>query len=292
MENLGIVRNVTNQNVSRLYRKTKSRTTNISEPTTLRKSTVSNTPSFSNSFPARRDNFLFIVDSRCSKHMTGNLMLKSNFMEKFLGMVKFGNDQIASILGYKDLLQGNVTIKRVYYVKGLNHNLFSVGQFYDSDLEVAFRKSTLAKASSSQTWLWRRRLSHLNFDTINLLSKYDIVIGLPKLKFVKDHLCSSCKLGKAKLRTVQTDKSMEFLNKTLHAYFAQEGIEHQTSTARTPEQNNVFEGQNRTLVEAARIILSAAKGLHSVSIQRILGRDEYSIISLARIHIPTAKAKE
>ncbi|GJS94262.1 hypothetical protein Tco_0801230 [Tanacetum coccineum] len=121
---------------------TKSRTTNISEPTTLRKSTVSNTPSFSNSFPARRDNFLFIVDSRCSKHMTGNLMLKSNFMEKFLGMVKFGNDQIASILGYKDLLQGNVTIKRVYYVKGLNHNLFSVGQFCDSDLEVAFRKST------------------------------------------------------------------------------------------------------------------------------------------------------
>nr|GFC78410.1 retrovirus-related Pol polyprotein from transposon TNT 1-94 [Tanacetum cinerariifolium] len=63
-------------------------------------------------------------------------------MEKFLGTVKFGNDQIAPILGYGDLVQGAVTIKRVYYVEGLNHNLFSVGQFCDADLEVAFRKST------------------------------------------------------------------------------------------------------------------------------------------------------
>ncbi|GJT48147.1 retrovirus-related pol polyprotein from transposon TNT 1-94 [Tanacetum coccineum] len=183
---------------------------------------------------------LFIVDSGCSKHMTGNLKLLSNFVEKFLGTVKFGNDQIAPILGYGDLVQGNITIKRVYYVEGLNHNLFSVGQFCDADLEVAFRKSTcyirdlkgndlltgsrgtdlysitlqdtstpnpiclMAKASSSQAWLWHRRLSHLNFDTINLLSKNDIVIGLPKLKFVKDHLCSSCELGKAKRKSFHT----------------------------------------------------------------------------------------
>nr|GFA00475.1 putative Gag-Pol polyprotein [Tanacetum cinerariifolium] len=85
---------------------------------------------------------LFIVDSGCSKHMTGNLKLLINFVEKFLGTVKFRNDQIAPILGYGDLVQGAVTIKRVYYVEGLNHNLFSVGQFCDADLEVAFRKST------------------------------------------------------------------------------------------------------------------------------------------------------
>nr|GFA10431.1 integrase, catalytic region, zinc finger, CCHC-type, peptidase aspartic, catalytic [Tanacetum cinerariifolium] len=156
---------------------------------------------------------LFIVDSGCSKHMTGNLKLLINFVEKFLGTVKFRNDQITPILGFRDLVQGAVTIKRVYYVEGLNHNLFSIGQFCDADLEVAFRKSTcyirdlkgndlltgsrgtdlysitlqdtncpnliflMAKASSSQ-------LSHLNFDTINLLSKNDIVVGLPKLKFV------------------------------------------------------------------------------------------------------------
>nr|GEY23416.1 retrovirus-related Pol polyprotein from transposon TNT 1-94 [Tanacetum cinerariifolium] len=85
---------------------------------------------------------LFIVDSRCSKHMTGNLKLLINFVEKFLGMVKFRNDQIAPILGYEDQVQGAVTIKKVYYVEGLNHNLFSVSQFCDADLEVAFRKST------------------------------------------------------------------------------------------------------------------------------------------------------
>nr|GFB80919.1 integrase, catalytic region, zinc finger, CCHC-type, peptidase aspartic, catalytic [Tanacetum cinerariifolium] len=85
---------------------------------------------------------LFIVNFGCSKHMTGNLKLLINFVEKFLRTVKFGNDQIAPILRYGDLVQGAVTIKRVYYVEGLNHNLFSVGQFCDADLEVAFRKST------------------------------------------------------------------------------------------------------------------------------------------------------
>ncbi|GJT87447.1 retrovirus-related pol polyprotein from transposon TNT 1-94 [Tanacetum coccineum] len=88
----------------------KSRTTNILESITRRGSTLSNTPLSSNSFAART--------------------------------VKFGNDQIALILGYGDMVQGNVTIKMVYYVEGLNHNLFSVGQFCDADLEVAFRKST------------------------------------------------------------------------------------------------------------------------------------------------------
>nr|GEV42661.1 retrovirus-related Pol polyprotein from transposon TNT 1-94 [Tanacetum cinerariifolium] len=229
---------------------------------------------------------LFIVDSGCSKHMTRNLKLLINFVEKFLGTVKFGNDQIAPILGYGDL---------------------------------------------------HRRLSHLNFDTINLLSKNDIVVGLPKLKFVKDHLCSSFELGKAKrksfytkltpssmrrlqllhmdlcgpmrvasingkryvlvivddysrytwthflrskdetpevlidflrlvqsglqaqVRIVRTDKGTKFLNQTLHAYFAVEGILHQTSVARTPEQNGVVKRRNRTLVEATRTMLSVAK---------------------------------
>nr|GEV63634.1 hypothetical protein [Tanacetum cinerariifolium] len=150
----------------------------------------------------------------------------------------------------------------------------------------------MAKATSSQAWLWHRRLSHLNLDTINLLSKNDIVVGLPKLKFIKDHLCSSCELGKTKrksfqskipqaqkdgynfyiwtyvvpcgglhaqVRIVRTDKGTEFLNKTLYAYFASEGILHQTPVARTHEQNSVAERRNRTLVEAARTMLSTAK---------------------------------
>nr|GEY43691.1 hypothetical protein [Tanacetum cinerariifolium] len=213
-----------------------SRTANVMDTITSRRSTVSNTLLSSNYFAARRD---------CPIHRA-------------------------------------VTIKRVYYVEGLNHNLFSVGQFYDADLEVAFRKSTcfirdlkgndlltgsrgtdlysitlldtnypnpiclMAKATSSQAWLWHHRLSHLNFDTINLLSKNDIVVGLPKL--VQRGL-------QAQVRVVQTDKSIEFLNQTLHVYFAAEGILHQTSVARTPEQNGIVKRRNRTLVEAARTML-------------------------------------
>nr|GEU61320.1 integrase, catalytic region, zinc finger, CCHC-type, peptidase aspartic, catalytic [Tanacetum cinerariifolium] len=84
---------------------------------------------------------LFIVDSGCMKHMMGNLKMLCNFVEKYLGTVRFGNDQFAPILGYGDLVQGNITINRVYCVEGLNHNLFSVGQFCDADLEVVFWKS-------------------------------------------------------------------------------------------------------------------------------------------------------
>ncbi|GJR92003.1 putative reverse transcriptase domain-containing protein [Tanacetum coccineum] len=116
---------------------------------------------------------------------------------------------------------GNVTISRVYYVEGLGHNLFSVGQFCDSNLEVAFHQHTcsirnlegidlltgsqgnnlytmslgdmmtsspiciLSKASKTKSWLWHRRLSHLNFGAINHLARHGLVRGLLKLKFEK-----------------------------------------------------------------------------------------------------------
>ncbi|GKA76441.1 retrovirus-related pol polyprotein from transposon TNT 1-94 [Tanacetum coccineum] len=144
------------------------------------------------------------------------------------------NDHFAAIMGYGDLQIGNILISRVYYVEGLGHNLFSVGQFCDSNLEVAFRKHTcfvrnlegvellsgsrgsnlytismvdmmksspiclLSKASNTKSWLWHRRLSHLNFGTINQLAKQGLVKGLPKLKYTKDHLCSACQMGKSK----------------------------------------------------------------------------------------------
>nr|GFB04017.1 retrovirus-related Pol polyprotein from transposon TNT 1-94 [Tanacetum cinerariifolium] len=209
----------------------------------------------------------------------------------------------------------------------------------DADLEVAFRKSTcfvrdlqgndllvgnrgsyvytislqestsstplclMTKATPTQAWLWHRRLSHLNFNYINLLSKKDIMIGLLKLKYVKDQLCSSCELSKVKrcsfkskavpsskgrlnllhmdlcgpmrvaiingkkyilvivddysrytwtlflLITVRTDRGIKFLNKTLNAFFKEEGIEHQTSTAQTLEQNGIVERQNCLILQ-------------------------------------------
>ncbi|GJQ94917.1 retrovirus-related pol polyprotein from transposon TNT 1-94 [Tanacetum coccineum] len=171
-------------------------------------------------------------DSGCSKHMTGNLKLLINFNLKFLGTVRFENDHIAAILGYDDLQWVNILITQVYFVEGLGHNLFSGGQFCDSDLEVALKRNTcfirnlegvdllkgnrttnlytinlhemssaspislIARTTSTKSWLWHQRLSHLNFDTINDLAKNDLVIGLPKFKYHKEHLCPSCKKGK------------------------------------------------------------------------------------------------
>ncbi|GKD70829.1 retrovirus-related pol polyprotein from transposon TNT 1-94, partial [Tanacetum coccineum] len=116
------------------------------------------------------------------------------------GLRIFGNDQIARIIGYGDYQLGNVIISRVYYVKGLGHNLFFVGQFCDADLEVAFRKNTCfsLEASKTKSWLWHRRLYHLNFSTLNKLAKDGLARGIPRLIFQKDHLCSACALGKSK----------------------------------------------------------------------------------------------
>ncbi|GJT87264.1 retrovirus-related pol polyprotein from transposon TNT 1-94 [Tanacetum coccineum] len=168
--------------------------------------------------------------------------------------VLFGNDHFGAIMGYGDYVIGDSVISKVYYVEGLGYNLFSVRQFCDSDLEVSFRKHScyvrdtdgielikgsrgsnfytisvedmmksspiclLSKASENKSWLWHRRLNHLNFGSINDLARKDLVRGLPRLKFEKDHLCFACQLGKSKKHT-HTPKAentnLEVLN-TLH----------------------------------------------------------------------------
>nr|GEX47335.1 retrovirus-related Pol polyprotein from transposon TNT 1-94 [Tanacetum cinerariifolium] len=154
--------------------------------------------------------------------------------KKFLGTVRFKNDHVAAILDFGDLQWGKILITRVYFVKGLGHNLFSVGQFCDSDLDVAFRRNAcfvrnlegvdlllgnlttnlytinlhemasaslvclMDRASSTKSWLWHQRLSHFNFNTINDLAKNDLVSGLTKFKYHKEYLCPSCEQGKSK----------------------------------------------------------------------------------------------
>ncbi|GJV80779.1 retrovirus-related pol polyprotein from transposon TNT 1-94 [Tanacetum coccineum] len=325
----------------------KSVSANKKESSQSRGSKVSNVPSSS------------LIECRSSK----------------LFSVKFGNDHVAKILGYGDYQIGNVTISRVYYVEGLGHNLFSVGQFCDSNLEVAFRQHTcfirnlegvdlltgsrgnnlytlslgdmmasspiclLSKASKTKSWLWHRRLSPLNFGAINHLARHGLVRGLPKLKFEKDHLCSACAIGKSKkkphkpksedtnqeklyllhmdlcgpmrvasvngkkyilvivddyslftwvkflrskdeapdfiikflkmiqvrlqvtVQRIRTDNGTEFVNQTLCEYYKKIGISHETSVARSPQQNGVIERCNRTLIEAARTMLIYSKAL-------------------------------
>ncbi|GKF80290.1 integrase, catalytic region, zinc finger, CCHC-type containing protein [Tanacetum coccineum] len=72
--------------------------------------------------------------------MMGDHSWLRNFVKKFIGTVRSRNDHFGAIMGYGDYVIGDSVISRVYYVEGLGHNLFSVRQFCDSDLEVAFMK--------------------------------------------------------------------------------------------------------------------------------------------------------
>ncbi|GKB30719.1 retrovirus-related pol polyprotein from transposon TNT 1-94 [Tanacetum coccineum] len=267
--------------------------------------------------------------------------------------VIFGNDHFGAIMGYGDYVIGDSVIYMVYYVEGLGHNLFSVdgmellkssrgSNLYTISTEEMMKSSPiclLSNASKNKSWLWHRRLNHLNFGTINDLARKDLVRGLPRLKFEKDHICSACQLGKSKkythkpksentimevlhtlhmdlcgpmrvqsingkkyilvilddysrftwvkflrskdetlefvikfikqiqvdlnktVRYIRTDNGTKFVNQVLTEFYESVGIFHQKSVPRTPQQNNVVEKRNRTLVEAARTMLIFSKAL-------------------------------
>nr|GEY38287.1 reverse transcriptase domain-containing protein [Tanacetum cinerariifolium] len=231
------------------------------------------------------------------------------------------------------LTWGNVLITRVYFVEGLGYNLFSVGLFCDSDLEVVFRRNACFVRNLEGVDLLKGDRS-TNLYTINLHEMASASpICLPKFKYHKEHLCPSCEQGKSKrashppkpvpnsrqrlhllhmdlcgpmriasingrryilvivddyscytwvhfLRSkdeapaviitflkritilfqspviiIRTDNGTKFKNQVLKEYFDSVGISYQMSSVRTPQQNGVVERRNRTLVEAARIML-------------------------------------
>nr|GEY07872.1 hypothetical protein [Tanacetum cinerariifolium] len=237
----------------------------------------------------------------------------------------------------------------------------SLGQFCDSDLKVAFRQHTcfirnldgvdlltgsrgnnlytlslqdmmaslpiclLSKASKTKSWLWHRRLSHLNFGAINYLARQGLVRGLPKLKFEKDHLCSTCAMGKSMKKTHKPksedtnqeklyllhmdlcgpmcvesvngnkyiliiiddysrftwvkflrskDETLDFIIKFLKMIqlkLKEVGISHETSVARSPQQNGVVKRRNRTLIEAACTIENLGKLQPKANIRIFIG---------------------
>nr|GEV35249.1 hypothetical protein [Tanacetum cinerariifolium] len=273
-------------------------------PSLHNKKSVVNTKAIS-SVPNSKLNVIQIVlwylDSGCSKHMTEDRSQLVNFVQKFLGTVKFGNDHVAKIMGYGNYKIGN--------------------------------------ASKTKSWLWYRRLSHQNFGSINHLARQGLARGLPKLKFKKDHLCSACAMGKSKkkshkpksedtnqeklyllhmdlcgpmhvesvngkkyilvivddysrftwvkclrskdetldfiikflkmiqvrlkvlVRRIRTDNGTKFFNQTLREYYKQAGISHETSVARSPQQNSVVERRNHTLIEVAHTMLIYVQAL-------------------------------
>ncbi|GKC49166.1 integrase, catalytic region, zinc finger, CCHC-type containing protein [Tanacetum coccineum] len=153
--------------------------------------------------------------------MTGQRDKLFSFVSKFIDTVRCGNDHFAAIMSYGDLQFGNVLITRVYYVEGLDHNLFLVGQFYASDLEVAFRKHTCFVC---------------NLDGVVLLSG-------------------------SRGSNLYTISLKDMMKSSPISYTYDVGIHHQTSVAKTSQQNGVIERGNRTLVEAARSMLIFSKSL-------------------------------
>ncbi|GJY38408.1 hypothetical protein Tco_0424772 [Tanacetum coccineum] len=140
---------------------------------------------------------LLIVDSGCSKHMIGNLKLLRNFVEKSMGTVRFGNDHFTAITRYGDYVQGNLMICHVYYVEGLGHNLFLVGQLCDGDLEVAFRSNTCyVQNLEGDDLLTNFRESNLYTISISELAASSPVCLMSKATSTKS--CDHDDLGKMK----------------------------------------------------------------------------------------------
>nr|GEY55587.1 hypothetical protein [Tanacetum cinerariifolium] len=236
-----------------------------------------------------------------------NIKLLINFVRKFLGIVCFGNDHIAAILGYAIAFRRNTCFIRdldgVDLLKGNRSiNLYIINLY---DMASASPICLMARATPTKSWLWHQRLSHLNFETINDFAKNDLVSDLPKFKYAKEHLCPSCEQGKSKRAShlpkpvlnskqrlhllhidlcgpmrvasinevnknflkkisvhlqalviiVRTDNGTEFKNYVLKEYFDSVGIRHETTAAKTSQQNGVVKRRNRTLVEAARTML-------------------------------------
>ncbi|GJY11133.1 retrovirus-related pol polyprotein from transposon TNT 1-94 [Tanacetum coccineum] len=167
---------------------------------------------------------LWYLDSGCSKHMTGDRSRLRNFVKKFIGTVRFGNDHFGVIMGYGDyVIDLEVAFrKHTCFVRDLDGVDLIKGSrgmnLYTISVEDMMRSSPiclLSKASKNKSWLWHRRLNHLNFGTLNDLARKDLVRGLPRLKFEKDHLCSACQLRKSRKAT-HKPKTINTIMEVLH----------------------------------------------------------------------------
>ncbi|GJV68808.1 putative ribonuclease H-like domain-containing protein [Tanacetum coccineum] len=186
-----------------------------------------------------------VVDSGCSSHMTSNKAYLSDYEDYNRGFVAFGS-----------------------YPKGAPRQ----NGVYSLDLKniVPFGGITClyANATTDESKLWHGRLGHVNFKNINKLVKGRLVRGLPSKVFVNDHTYVAYKKGKQhkasclenqlnhKVKIIRSDHGIEFKNHAMNELCAKKGINREFSMARTPQQNGVAERKNRTLIEAARIMLT------------------------------------
>nr|GEV70068.1 copia protein [Tanacetum cinerariifolium] len=190
-----------------------------------------------------------------------------NFIKKFIGTVRFRNDNFGAIMGYEDYVIGDIMISR----GSRGSNLYTISV---EDMLKSSPICLLSKAFKNKSWLWHHCLNYLNFGTINDIARKDLVRGLPRLKFAKDHLCLAYQLGKSKKHTHKPkaeNTNLEVLN-TLHMDLYRlmrvktiNGKKYilviVDAYSRTPQQNGIVERQKHTLMEAARTMLIFSKAL-------------------------------
>ncbi|KAL8157708.1 hypothetical protein AgCh_002420 [Apium graveolens] len=317
---------------------------------------------------------LWYLNSGCSRHMTEDFTLLTEFKERTGLSITFGDDNKGFTMGYGLISKENVIIDEFALVDGLKHNLLTISQLCDRGNTVSFnseacivtskkdnkvvltgvRKGNVyladfsstdaesitylfSKTSVVESWLYNKKLSHLNFKTMNDLVKKDIVRGMPLVEFIGDGLCDACQKGKKKkvsfskklesaideplqllhmelfgpvnvlsisrkryclvivddfskfswvyflgskdeaseiiinhikqvnnhpdfkVRNIRSDNGTEFKNSTMKLFCEENGIMHEFSAPRTPQQNSVVEWKNRSLIEAARTMLEESK---------------------------------
>ncbi|XP_070046540.1 uncharacterized protein [Nicotiana tomentosiformis] len=267
------------------------------------------------------------LDSACSRHMTGDKQLFKSITKLDGGTVTFGDKSKGNVIGVgKVPLSSTCDVDEVYLVDELGYNLLSISQLCDNDYEARFKKHgwfiedelgniilsgkrdrnvyTIKNLETigdqicltsmvEDPWVWHRKLGHASMHTIQKLSKHDLVIGLPKLDFSKDHICDACQLGKQTrssfkvknvvstskplqllhmdlfcptrtasigvfykkvqrekgyyISTIKSDHGVEFESRAFENFCNDQGISHNFSSPRSPQQNGVVECKNRTL---------------------------------------------
>nr|GEU74288.1 hypothetical protein [Tanacetum cinerariifolium] len=214
-------------------------------------------------------------DSGFSRHMTGNISYLSEYELYDGGYVSFGHGD-GKITGKGIIKTGKLEFENVYFMKELKdfklnndtnvllrtprqHNMYSIN--LNNIVPHKTLTCLVSKALVDESMLWHRRLGHLNFKTMNKLVRNNLVKGLPSKCFENDHTCVACLKGKQHKASCKTkcDNGGEFKNHEMNEFCSKKGIRREFSNARTPQQNEVAERRNRTLIKAARTMLADAK---------------------------------
>ena len=181
--------------------------------------------------------------------MTGDVHKFSDLMLKAKGYFIYGDNNKGRILGIGKVGAPNfISIEDVLYIEGLKHNLLSISQLCDKGFKIRFTKdecliedevtqevmligkrfnnifmislddvSLKVKclvANNNDSWVWHKRFAHIHMEHLNKLVKHDLVIGLPKIKFIKDRLCDACQKGK-QIKSTFTSKNVVSISRPL-----------------------------------------------------------------------------